>query len=274
MRILAPLLLLATACGPHGTVRGPRDDADTATSDTATSDSGTTDSGTTDTSADPGNSGSGSCPSGMALVDDTFCIDRYEATLQERDTGGAWSDASPYETVGGRTVRATVGPGRIPQAYVSGDEAELACVTSGKRLCTSTEWLAACQGPDQTTWPYGNTYEPGACNDTYDGTHPVVDYFGTSTGVWDTQHMNDPGIDQQPGTVARGGSYPECVSAWGVYDLHGNLHEWVDDADGAFRGGFFADASLNGPGCLYVTTAHTRAYHDYSTGFRCCADPR
>jgi hypothetical protein len=58
----------------------------------------------------------------------------------------------------------------------------------------------------------------------------------------------------------------------------GNLHEWGSDpADseghGRFRGGFYGDAEENGPGCLYVTSAHELAYHDYSTGFRCCADP-
>ena len=59
-----------------------------------------------------------------------------------------------------------------------------------------------------------------------------------------------------------------------MFDLHGNLHEWVDDPDGTFRGGFYADASINGDGCLYVTTRHDFSYHDYSTGFRCCADAR
>ena len=64
----------------------------------------------------------------------------------------------------------------------------------------------------------------------------------------------------------------EPVPSWGVFDVHGNLHEWVADVDGTFRGGFYADAVLNGPGCLYRTTAHAGSYHDYSTGFRCCAD--
>jgi formylglycine-generating enzyme required for sulfatase activity len=85
--------------------------------------------------------------------------------------------------------------------------------------------------------------------------------------------MNDPGINQQPSTVAKGGAFSTCVTADGLYDLHGNLHEWVADPSGIFRGGFYADGSTNGPGCLYKTTAHAPGYHDYSTGFRCCADP-
>jgi hypothetical protein len=53
----------------------------------------------------------------------------------------------------------------------------------------------------------------------------------------------------------------------------GNLHEWTADPAGTFRGGFYVDTKLNGPGCLYATTAHDSSHWDYSTGFRCCADP-
>jgi len=220
-----------------------------------------------------------SCPPKMALVQGSWgpggsaarcCIDRYEAALEERSPSGSWAPASPYLAVGQRQVRAVVAEGAAPQGYISGAEASQACAASGKRLCTSAEWLAACRGPAGLTWPYGNAHVDGACNDAYPG-HPVVSYFGTSVGVWDSVHMNDPGINQQPGTVAKGGDHAQCVSAWGVYDLHGNLHEWVDDEAGTFRGGFYADAKLNGQGCLYVTTAHDASYHDYSTGFRCCA---
>jgi hypothetical protein len=213
----------------------------------------------------------GPCPAGMAHVD-TFCIDRYEGALEEQTSNGTWTAASPYQTIGTRTVRAVPANGITPQGYISGTEAAKACAASGKRLCTTTEWLAACRGPTNTVYPYGATHIDGACNDAYSG-HPVIKYFGTSNGVFDSQHMNDPGINQQPDTVAKGGAFTQCASAYGVFDLHGNLHEWVDDPAGTFRGGFYADAKLNGPGCTYATTAHAFGYHDYSTGFRCCANP-
>ena len=251
--------------GEGGTDAGGTDAGDT--------DGGTGDGGTGDGGSGDGGTTEGPCPAGMVLVEEGagFCIDAYEAALEE-EQDGLWLEASPYETVAGRTVRAVVAAGMIPQGYISGDEAELACENAGKRLCSSEEWLAACQGPDEWTWPYAASYVDWACNDHYAGSHPVVDYFGTVDGVWDTEHMNDPGINQQPGTVAAGGEYSACLSAWGAADMHGNLHEWVADADGAFRGGFYADAEINGPGCTYVTTAHGRDYHDYSTGFRCCAE--
>ena len=219
-----------------------------------------------------GTDAGGPCPPLMALVGDAFCIDLYEGRLQEQASDGTWSDAEPYFTVGTRTVRAVPAEGSVPQGYISGTEAQAACERSGKRLCTSEEWLAACQGPAGLVYPYGDDHVDGACNDHYAGGHPVVDFFGTGTGVWDMAHMKDPGINRQPGTVAAGGAFAACESSWGVFDLHGNLHEWVADADGTFRGGFYADAALNGPGCLYRTTAHEPSYHDYSTGFRCCAD--
>jgi formylglycine-generating enzyme required for sulfatase activity len=75
----------------------------------------------------------------------------------------------------------------------------------------------------------------------------------------------------------------------------GNLHEWVADnvsvrlkeeipieygahrlgsrGKAVFMGGYFSSRGEHGRGCAYATTSHAAEYHDYSTGFRCCADP-
>ncbi len=258
-----PLLAGCTSAAPgpprDGEVPSLPDDDDAAPDDA-------------DSAPDDDDAAPNPCPEGMVLVDQRVCVDRFEAALEERQSDGTWLPADPWFVVDGRDVRAVPADGLVPQGYISGDEAADACAAAGKRLCTSDEWLAACQGPDGTTWPYGDAHVADACNDTYPGGHPVIDLFGHSD-VWDMTHMNDPGINQQPDTVEPGGAHPDCVSAWGVYDLHGNLHEWVSDAAGVFRGGFYADAEINGPGCGYATTAHATSYHDYSTGFRCCADP-
>ncbi len=84
--------------------------------------------------------------------------------------------------------------------------------------------------------------------------------------------MNDPRLHELSQTVERTGTRSGCVTESGVFDLVGNLHEWVADPAGTFVGGFFMDTFQNGEGCGYRTTAHRRNYHDYSTGFRCCAD--
>jgi sulfatase modifying factor 1 len=268
--MLPLLLLLACTSSPerHRPGELPDDSAPPEADADADSDADSDADADADADTDPG-----PCSGGMALVDDAFCVDRWEAALEAWD-GAAWVARSPYQTLSaGERVRAVSSSGLVPQGYISGDEAEAACEQAGKRLCSSAEWLAACRGPQGLTYPYGDGHIDGACNDAYAGGHPVVDYFGTSEGVWDSAHMNDPGINQMAGTVAPGGAYSDCISASGALDLHGNLHEWVADADGSFRGGFYADASINGAGCGYVTTAHDRGYHDYSTGFRCCAEP-
>lgn len=202
----------------------------------------------------------GPCLSGMAHIDG-FCIDRWEAQL---------ANQSPYEVPDGGTALSAAGI--IPQGYISAEVAETTCQAAGKRLCTSPEWLRACQGPEEMTYPYGNSYLPSACNEGREQ-HPVLELFGSATD-WSSRQMNDARLNQLPNTLDSTGTNAACMSVEGVYDLHGNLHEWVADADGTFRGGFYVDAKINGAGCLYRTTAHGRTYHDYSTGFRCCADAR
>jgi hypothetical protein len=92
-------------------------------------------------------------------------------------------------------------------------------------------------------------------------------------GVW--AHLNDPGLGQVDGALAKTGEHAECVNGFGVFDMVGNLHEWVATdpslVHGTFAGGYYLDTTLNGDGCNYRTVAHAHDYHDYSTGFRCCA---
>ena len=101
--------------------------------------------------------------------------------------------------------------------------------------------------------------------------HPVVEYFGTSED-WIWSQLNHPCINQLPHSLDLTGANSGCVTPDDVYDLMGNLHEWIADPDGTFKGGFYVDTYRNGNGCLYTTTAHNTAHYDYSTGFRCCAD--
>ena len=206
---------------------------------------------------EPGDPG---CPAGMARVA-TFCIDRFEAAL---------ADHSPYQSPAGHPTRALSLRGGVPQAYISQVDAGAACAAAGKRLCTDAEWLRACQGPSGTTYPYGNTRQPGACNDAR-AVHPAVELYGTSD-AWIFSHLDSPCLNQEADGLARTGAHASCVTAEGVFDMMGNVHEWTADPAGTFRGGYYVDTVQNGNGCLYATTAHAVSYDDYSTGFRCCAD--
>ncbi|MBX3233236.1 MAG: hypothetical protein KIT84_20805 [Labilithrix sp.] len=94
--------------------------------------------------------------------------------------------------------------------------------------------------------------------------------------VW--HQLNDPRLGQVDGALAKTGAHEDCTNTYGALDMMGNLHEWVrtpaSAAHGTFAGGYYLDTSINGDGCKYRTKAHAHDYHDYSTGFRCCADAR
>lgn len=223
----------------------------------------------------------GPCPAGMAYIDaepsHPFCIDRWEATVVE--VRGKDEVAHPgTQPVTNLKVKAVARAGVTPQGYISKNEAEAACKNARKRLCTGEEWEHACRGRKPTTFPYGDERKAGYCNDS--GRAPLASLHpDLGEGVYaNGDAMNDPRINEAPNTVAPTGSYAKCKNGYGVYDMVGNLHEWVadvhDGSRGVFRGGYYQDTHLNGDGCSYRTTAHAVDYHDYSTGFRCCASPR
>jgi formylglycine-generating enzyme len=232
------------------------------------------------------------CPSEMTPVGDT-CVDRYEGhLLRRRDDGSLVKHPHHARPTSGVFV-ARSEPGVRPQAYISRIEAASACENAGKRLCSVTEWYRACRGTNDTTYPYGPSFVAGRCN--VGKPHLLSIVHGSNAKAWQYDaHFNDPELDQRPGFLATTGEFSGCVSTYGAYDLVGNLHEWVSDrvdasmvtklplndglrrrlrrntGKGAFMGGFFSTTNQHGRGCDFVTMAHEPAYHDYSTGFRCC----
>jgi sulfatase modifying factor 1 len=233
--------------------------------------------------------GEGGCRAGMVPVGDRLCVDRFEASVVEVLPSGEERFHSPYEPVDGLKVRAVSVPGRHPQGYISGKQAKRACAASGKRLCKPSEWKLACTGPERQPWGYGQSQEAGRCNDQ--GKSPITLYLASvrrrdemalrfsfpsdapqGQEVWSWPVMNSPALNQYENTLAPTGSHPGCTNGYGVYDMVGNLHEWVDDPQGTFLGGYYQDVTQNGDGCGYRTAAHEFGYHDYSTGFRCCDD--
>jgi formylglycine-generating enzyme required for sulfatase activity len=184
--------------------------------------------------------------------------------------------------------RAVSKAGVTPQGYISRLDASQACRNAGKRLCRAREWLRACQGSD------GAFDWRGKCN--LGKGHVMTAVFGTHVTMTYDSHYNSPRLNQEPGYLARTGDYAKCVNDYGLHDMVGNLHEWVADdvsarlrheipisyddgllgpaGNGVFMGGYFSAHGEHGEGCNYVTTAHRPDYHDYSTGFRCCADPK
>ncbi|HKO53528.1 MAG TPA: SUMF1/EgtB/PvdO family nonheme iron enzyme [Polyangiaceae bacterium] len=237
----------------------------------------------------------GPCPPEMALTAGT-CMDRYEARLLERSDDGSLTPFAPFARPKNATFVAESRAGVSPQAYISRLEAANACLNSGKRLCTLNEWYRACRGQHATLYPYGATYVRGRCN--VGKPHLLSMLHGNDPRAWSYDaSFNDPKLDQRPGFLAKTGEYSGCVTTDGVFDLVGNLHEWVADrvdasiaqklplksemrarvgrhvGKGVFMGGFFSTMNEHGAGCEFVTMSHEPSYHDYSTGFRCCKDP-
>ena len=211
------------------------------------------------------------CPRGMAPIPGrNACVDRWEAHVVEVLEDGTFHSWSPFFNPAGIKIKARSAPGAVPQGYISQVQASQACAEAGKRMCTDTEWLAACHGSKKTQFPYGNAEKPGACNDHRDK-HPAIEYLESSDVFAKLEH---PCINQVPNTVFLTGAKTECSTPEEVFDMVGNLHEWTADPNGTFRGGYYVEAKLNGRGCDYVTTRHDAIYWDYSIGFRCCADQK
>ena len=157
----------------------------------------------------------------------------------------------------------------VPQGYVNRPIAEAACVSAGKRLCSEEEWTTACRGQRGTKFPYGPTYRQGACN-VFRYEHPGMILHGSFSVDLLDPRLNAVVVEGE--TLLRPtGATPACKSEWGddaVYDMVGNLDEYIDDPEGTFLGGFYARSTRNG--CDSKITAHRSTYLDYSTGVRCC----
>ena len=245
------------------------------------------------------------CPPDMVHVADRFCVDRYESVLVDASTGVGVAPDYPPERASAAlalaqwasqrlrvgdvqaramplppllawppaTLRAVSRGGVLPAGYVSGLVARRACEQAAKRLCTLEELSTACRGEDDTQFPYGDSYEDGACN-VFREAHPAaLLHDNAAIGHLDPR-LNHVASDLGPLARTTGGS-PRCRSRWGedaAYDLVGNLDEWADEKGGAFAGGFYARSTRQG--CDAVITAHPEQYFDYSTGVRCCRDVR
>lgn len=236
------------------------------------------------------------CPGSMVTIEgEGFCIDRYEAHLIARGPGGEPARHPHHQRPEeGVVYEARSEAGVFPQAYINRIESQAACAHAGKRLCSRAEWQRACRGARGANYPYGDRLLPNRCN--MDKPHLLTLRFGADPRRWRYQDFNDPALAATPGFLARTGEHAACVSEDGAHDLVGNVHEWVSDtADRAFvtrmetegvsrayqpwtpgnavfMGGFFSTREEHGPGCRFTTVAHDARYHDYSTGFRCCAD--
>ena len=129
---------------------------------------------------------------------DAYYIDLYEVTNQDyKKFVEAAKREAPYHWPEGKIPE---GMAKHTVVYVSWFDARDYCKWAGKRLPTEQEWEKASRGEDGFTYPWGHEWSLDKSNNPYKhstGTEPV-------------------------------GSYPEGKSPYGLYDMSGNVWEWVD----------------------------------------------
>ncbi len=157
--------------------------------------------------------------------------------------------------------------GAAPMVMQSYDAAVKWCEKRNKRLCSEQEWELACEGPERLPWAYGWAVNTKLCNSNKGWKKVNFEAFGK-------------GREQARAETKRlwqgspSGRYKTCVSAFGVFDLTGNVEEWVSSRStrkhaGALMGGFWAKPWT---GCRGTNDAHGTNFAFYETGFRCCKD--
>jgi formylglycine-generating enzyme required for sulfatase activity len=143
--------------------------------------------------------------------------------------------------------------------------------------------VRACKGPTDLRYPYGSEYQEHHCNQDAQPIAPnwtLLGQWPAPDAVAEVKRLNQ----SEPS-----GKRPTCVSTEGVFDLTGNVGEWVvhtrSDPEacqtpeqqahrfvvkGCSWGKCFR--APRGPACDYVNCAHAPEFRSYEFGFRCCKD--
>jgi len=139
--------------------------------------------------------------SGVSKEVGPFLMDRFPVTNREyllfvKDRG----QRPPFHW-NGSSFSSVDDSGLKPVTYVSWEDANSYCQWKGMSLPTNSQWEWAAGGGSSSRYPWGNEYSSNFANtrESGQGIVPI-------------------------------GTYPKNVSSFGVYDMVGNIREWVLDA--------------------------------------------
>jgi len=233
------------------------------------------------------------CPSNMVEINGDYCVDEEQICLFNVDNKGnrlpgpgdpgmaCGEYKKPTRCLSGKIHMhfcmdkyewPNIESGR-PQDWMTYFDAKRAVASVGKRLCTAKEWTLAAEGPDMHPLPYGDGYhrDSSACN--FDNHNPGIDVF-------DSKRPNDEASQRLRELLVPSGSKPRCISDFGVYDMAGNIDEWVVNEGGTTcinKTTGNCISGLKGGHIWHVrnasrpmTTAHGEGFGWYETGSRAC----
>ena len=205
------------------------------------------------------------CPDDMTAICGAFCMDLWEASRLDASEKSGGSDGT----------LAVSQAGVIPwyssdgKAGMNQQIATAACEAAGKQLCSPEEWQVACAGADELSYCYGDKYVASTCN----GIDAFCDCDGDGEPDGEDAYAGCRYECDTDLRVVPTGSFPDCIDAWGVFDINGNVWEVVrtDDGHNHYRGGAY--------NCSDSEALHKCDYDGQENGgfpsakgFRCCAD--